>query len=126
MGRQRCNLNGLDGKHIREKNTGRFKEIKGSPRLEPVSDGDQMAPINPPLLLRVVRGSNRETCSEVNCALEPNKDNVSFADQFSAAYTLYHKAVITKSAVETLVNFHSLLYMEIQFLMGCNVSASLY
>jgi|GEM_PF-5673281 len=122
MGRQRCNLNGLDGKHIREKNTGRFKEIKGSPRLEPVSDGDQMAPINPPLLLRAIKGSNRETCSEVNCALEPNKESVSFADQFSTAHTLYNKTILTKASVEAVVNFHRLLYMEIQFLMGCDVT----
>jgi hypothetical protein len=58
----------------------------------------------------------------VNCALEPNKDSVSFADQFSTAHTLYNKTVLTKATVEALVNFHRLLYMEIQFLMGCDVT----
>jgi hypothetical protein len=105
-----------------KKNTGRLSEIKRSPRLEPVRDGDQVAPINPPLLLRAIRGSSKETCSEVNCALEPNKEIVSFADQFSTAHTLYNKTILTKASVEAVVNFHRLLYMEIQFLMGCDVN----
>jgi hypothetical protein len=91
VGRQRSNLNGLDGKHIRKKILGASKKSKdlrvSSRSLIIVTDGDQMAPINPPLLLRALKGS-RETCSEVHCALEPNKENLSFADQFSAAHTV--------------------------------------
>ncbi len=104
-----------------KKNTGRLSEIKRSPRLEPVRDGDQVAPINPSLLLRAIRGS-KENCSEVNCALEPNKESVSFADQFSTAHTLYNKTILAKASVEAVANFHRLLYMEIQFLMGCDVT----
>ncbi len=47
---------------------------------------------------------------------------MSFADRFSAAHTRYNKASLAKASVETVVNFHKLLYMEIQYLIGCDVT----
>jgi len=100
---------------FQRKHASRLAYMQASPRLEPVREGEDEFAINPPLLVR--KQEFRET---VNCTLTQNKEGISFADQYAAAIREYNKTALAKPITpEQLVNIHRLLYMEIQYLGGC-------
>ena len=93
----------------------RLTQIQAYPRLKPAKDGDGDISINPPLS----KGKG-ENLGKVNCALAPI-NSISFADRHAAANKEYGRTNLSKPTAEQVVNFHSLLFMEIQYLGGCDI-----
>jgi hypothetical protein len=95
----------------------RLSIIQSNPRLEPEVEGEDLFSLNPPLLVR-----KSENASKMSCALLPTKDKeaeVTFAQQFESAHSVYGSTNQSKITIEQLVNFHKLLVMEMQYLAGC-------
>jgi hypothetical protein len=100
---------------ISEKYASRVVHIQKAPRLKPVQAGDDDFTLNPGLCVR-----KNEFSSTINCALLPSKDGVSFADKYASAHSAYDKADFKKLSADGVINFHKLLFMEIQYLASCS------
>jgi len=98
-----------------KKHAARLLHMQASPRLEPVVEGEEQISINPPLLLR-----KGEYLTTMSCALAPNQEGVSFAEQYAAAVSTHGKTNLSKTSIEQLVNFHRLIKMEILYLASCD------
>jgi hypothetical protein len=95
-----------------QKNLSRLRIIQKVDRLEPVTEGKDEIVLNPELYF----SKTQNKVSTLKCSLGPNKDGVPFATQFETAYKDYSASNLTKMTVETLLNFHRLVLMEIQYL----------
>ena len=95
-----------------QKNLSRLRIIQKVDRLEPVTEGKDEIVLNPELYF----SKSQSKVSTIKCSLGPNKDGVPFATQFETAHKDYSASNMTKMTVETLLNFHRLVYMEIQYL----------
>ena len=102
-----------------KKSGARLTFIQNSNRLEPLTEGEDDLNLNPGLFLG--KGSSVNT---INCALKLSRDNVTFAHLYEKAHNvLTNSTRLDKQAlaVELISNFHNLVFMEIQYLGGCDI-----
>ena len=95
----------------------RLRIIQKADRLEPVTEGRDVIDFNPELYF----SKSQPKVSTLKCSLLPNKDGASFASQYETAYKELSASNMTKMNVETLLNFHRIVLMEIQYLAGVDV-----
>jgi hypothetical protein len=100
-----------------QKNASRLRNIQQADRLEPVTEGEDEINLNPVLYL----SAHQNKVSTIKSSLVPNKEGVSFASLFETAHKELSATNLVKTNVETLYNFHRLVYMEIQYLASCDV-----